>query len=82
MKWNNSCREIDMNSYNFTELKKLPISEKIQLVVRLWDTIRSDQSKIPVPVSHKQELDKRLETYDSHLLLSLDDLKQKLENQK
>jgi len=71
-----------MDSYNFTELKKLPISEKIQLVVRLWDTIRSDQSKIPVPTSHKKELDKRLETYDSHSLLSLDELKQKLETQK
>ena len=71
-----------MNNYNFTELNKLPISEKIQLVVRLWDTIRSDQSKIPVPASHKKELDKRLETFDSHSLLSLDKLKQRLENQK
>ncbi len=71
-----------MNNNNFTELNKLPISEKIQLVVRLWDTIRSDQSKIPVPASHKKELDKRLETFDSHSLLSLDKLKQRLENQK
>ena len=71
-----------MNSYNFTELKKLPISERIQLVVRLWDTIRSDQSKIPVPASHKKELDRGLETHDLHSLLSLNELKQRLENQK
>ncbi|MHA1619577.1 MAG: addiction module protein [Promethearchaeota archaeon] len=66
----------------FPDLAKLPTSEKILLLEQLWDSIRADDSEILVPDSHKKEMDKRLETLNSDSLLSLEELKNRIENRK
>ncbi|MHA1521035.1 MAG: addiction module protein [Promethearchaeota archaeon] len=66
----------------FPDLAKLPTSEKILLLEQLWDSIRADDSEILVPDNHKKELDKRLETLNSDSLLSLEELKNRIENRK
>ena len=45
-------------------LSTLPIEEKLQLVWDLWDSI-TDQSKIPVKAEDIQEMERRLDEYES-----------------
>jgi putative addiction module component (TIGR02574 family) len=58
------------------EIARLTIPEKI-LLEDLWDSIASEESSIPVPRSHREELDRRLTEYekDPGELLTLDDLR-------
>ena len=48
----------------------------------LWDSIIVDDSVIPIPESHKKELDRRNATLDSVHLLSLEELKDRVEKRK
>jgi len=58
------------------EIANLSTPEKILLVEDLWDSIAADQSDMPVPQSHIDELDRRLRRYESNPgnLLSLEEL--------
>ena len=73
-----------MRASDISGLAKLNTPEKILLVEDLWDSISADESSIPVPESHKAELDKRLKRYHSTpgTLLSLDDLSARIEKRK
>jgi len=46
-----------------------------------WDSIASEESGVPVPASHREELDRRLAQYkkDPGRLLTLDDLQGRIE---
>ena len=46
-------------------LNTLPIVEKIQLVEDLWDSIAADQASLPLTAKQREELDKRLDSYES-----------------
>lgn len=63
------------------EIERLTVPEKILLVEDLWDSIAQEPSSIPVPESHRQELDRRLSEYEKGpgRLLSLDELRERLE---
>jgi putative addiction module component (TIGR02574 family) len=73
-----------MRVKDLPEISKLSTPEKILLVEDLWDTISADDTAIPVPESHKAELDKRFKRYQSApgTLLSLDDLTTRIEKRK
>jgi putative addiction module component (TIGR02574 family) len=66
------------------EIVKLSTPEKILLVEDLWDSIASDASAVPVPQSHKEELDRRLKGHESvpGNLLSLEELRARVEKRK
>ncbi len=66
------------------EIIKLSTPEKILLVEDLWDSIASDESTVPVPQSHMEELDRRFKRYGSSpgTLLSLEELRTKIEKRK
>lgn len=66
------------------EIKKLSTPEKILLVEDLWDSIASDASAVPVPESHRAELDGRLKKYASAQgkLLSLEELRKRIDKRK
>ena len=63
------------------EIARLSVAEKILLLEDLWDSIASDESSVPVPQSHREELDRRLAQYekDPGRLLTLDDLRARIE---
>ncbi len=65
-------------------LDSLSTSEKILLVEDLWDSISEDESTVPVPASHKEELDRRMEHYMAHTdaLLSLEELQKRINRRK
>ena len=73
-----------MRVNDIPEISSLSVPEKILLVEDLWDSIASDESSVPVPQSHKEELDRRLRTYESDhgKLLSLEELQGKIEKRK
>lgn len=73
-----------MRVRDIPEIRKLSTAEKILLVEDLWDNIASDESVVPVPQSHKRELEKRFKRYDSGPgnLLSLEDLRTRIEKRK
>jgi len=45
------------------EIRKLSVSERIQLVEDIWDTIVASQEQVPLTARHRQELDRRLDEY-------------------
>lgn len=45
-----------MSVKDIPDIKKLSTAEKILLVEDLWDSIASDESVVPVPQSHMEEL--------------------------
>ena len=73
-----------MRVSDIPEIGQLTIPEKILLVEDLWDSITADESSIPVPQSHIEELNKRYKSYKSNPgnLLSLEELKAKIEKRK
>jgi len=73
-----------MRVSDISEIKKLSTPEKILLVEDLWDSIASDESVVPVPQSHIEELDIRLKKYEAAPgnLLSLEELRTRIERRK
>jgi putative addiction module component (TIGR02574 family) len=73
-----------MRVKDLPEISKLSTAEKILLVEDLWDSISADEASIPIPDSHRAELDERLKRYESTpgSLLSLDDLRTRIEKRK
>lgn len=70
---------------NYTsEIAKLSMAEKILLVEDLWDIIAEDKSNLPVPQSHIDELDRRLQKYRSNPgnILSIEELQERIEKRK
>ena len=65
------------------EILRLSVPEKILFVEDLWDSISSVDSDIPVPESHKNELDHRLEKdYSPGELLSIKELQARIQKRK
>jgi putative addiction module component (TIGR02574 family) len=75
---------IIMRAVDIPAIDGLSTSEKILLVEDLWDIIAADESSVPVPQSHKQELDRRQKSYESHPgnLLTLEELQGRVERRK
>jgi putative addiction module component (TIGR02574 family) len=73
-----------MRIIDIPEIQQLSIPEKIVLVEDLWDSISSDESSLSVPQSHRDELDRRLDAYESHPgdLLSLEELRSRIGKRK
>lgn len=47
------------------DFKQLPVSERIQLVEDLWDTIVQDAPEIGLSPEHIAELDRRLDAFEA-----------------
>lgn len=73
-----------MRLNDIPEVARLSTAEKILLVEDLWDSIAPDESSVPIPKSHMDELDRRLKDHASSpgSLLSLDELQHRIERRK
>lgn len=62
------------------ELRKLPLSERVQLVEDLWDSIAVDLESAPIPDSIRAEMDERLAAYlaDPSRSLSLEEVQRRM----
>ena len=54
-----------MRISDIPEIAKLSAQEKILLVEDIWDSIALDESVVPIPRSHRDELDRRLSMHES-----------------
>lgn len=63
------------------EIARLAAEEKILLVEDIWDSIASEQSNVPVPLSHCEDLDRRFAEYKKEpgRLLTLEDVRGRVE---
>jgi len=73
-----------MRAIDIPEISHLSTPEKLLLLEDLWESISSDDSKVPMPESHKEELDRRLErnVNSPGELLSLKQLQARIEKRK
>ncbi len=73
-----------MRADEIPEIAQLTIPERILLLQDLWDSIAAEESSVPVPESHREELDRRLAGYekDPGGLLTLEDLRGRIETGK
>lgn len=69
-----------MNISERPQIQAMSITEKINLVESLWDSIAQHDEAIPVPTSHMQELSARLDRHEGNQesLLTLQALQQKI----
>jgi putative addiction module component (TIGR02574 family) len=73
-----------MRLTDIPEIAQLSTPEKILLVEDLWESIAGDEAGLAVPQSHIDELDRRIDAYESHPgnLLSLEELRSRIEKRK
>ena len=69
-----------MTATEIDNMLKLPVEKWILFEEDVWDSIRPQSKRIPVPENHKQELDRRLAKYrhDPSALLNDQQLRQAL----
>ena len=46
-------------------LRNLPIEKRIELVEDIWDSIATDNAALPLTNEQREELDRRLNAYES-----------------
>ena len=73
-----------MRISDLPEIENLSIPEKILLLEDMWENIASDEASVPVPKSHIEVLENRMQKYVSAPgnLLSLDELRSRIERRK
>ncbi|MCH7859625.1 MAG: addiction module protein [Candidatus Marinimicrobia bacterium] len=52
-----------MKIERITDIKSLPIPDRIQLVEDIWDSIAVESGELPLTDAQKKELDRRLAKY-------------------
>lgn len=50
----------------FAEIEKLSISERIQLVEDIWDSIAARPEEVPVTPAQREELDRRVQAFQQN----------------
>ncbi len=73
-----------MRVSDIPEIDRLSTPEKILLAEDLWESITSEDSEVPIPKSHIDELDRRFKSYETNpgKLLSLNELQTIIERRK
>ena len=64
------------------EIRAMSVAEKILLVEDIWNSIALQECEVPVPQSHIDELEKRRENLDPGSLLSLEELRARIDRRK
>jgi putative addiction module component (TIGR02574 family) len=47
-------------------IDRLSLDERLRLVEDIWDSIAAEAEALPIPQSHKDELDRRLAAYEQN----------------
>jgi len=71
-----------MSTSLIDELKSLPVSERLDLVEQLWDSIAADSDSIPLTDAQARLIDERLDAHrkDPKSGIAWDNLKTELKN--
>lgn len=52
-----------MNEHSMSDIKSLPLQDRIQLVEDIWDSIARDADQLSLTAAQELELNRRLEQY-------------------
>lgn len=52
-------------SFSESDIEQLSVSRRLELITLLWDSIPDSQEALPIPESHRQELERRLAAADT-----------------
>jgi len=63
------------------QIARLPVDERIKLVEDIWDSIAVTPESVPVPESHRAELDRRLDHPSTDPNLTWDEVQARLRHQ-
>lgn len=55
-----------MSKVSLADVLELSLSERLQLVGDIWDSIAADPQPLPLTAAQRDELDRRLEDYRQH----------------
>jgi putative addiction module component (TIGR02574 family) len=55
-----------MNTTQLSEIAKLSLSERIQLVEDIWDTIAAESERVPISAEQRAMLDERLDDQEAN----------------
>ena len=55
-----------MSAVNIQELLRLSVSQRIQIVEAIWDSITASPELLPMTDAQRQELDRRLADHQEH----------------
>jgi len=55
-----------MDTVTLSEIRKLSVTERIQLVEDIWDSVAAEAENLPITDAQRQELDKRLDDAEAH----------------
>lgn len=61
-----------LGSMSIAELRKLPAAEKLKIIETLWDDLASDETSVPFPAWHSDELRKTEAEFEAGKLEMLD----------
>jgi len=62
-----------MTTAEITHILEMPVEQKILLLEDVWDSILPDSRRVPVPESHRRELDRRFKKYEQNASALLND---------
>ena len=55
-----------MMTITLSDIRKLSVAERIQLVEDIWDSVAAEPRDLPITEAQRQELDQRLAEADAH----------------
>ena len=55
-----------MSKVDLSEILRLPVSERIDLVQQIWDSVAADADAVPVTPEQREELDRRLKEHEEN----------------
>jgi putative addiction module component (TIGR02574 family) len=69
-----------MNTVSLSDILQLTVSERIQLVEDIWDSVAAVPEAVPLTDDQRQELDRRLASYEQNPqeAISWEELKERL----
>jgi putative addiction module component (TIGR02574 family) len=69
-----------MRATDIPQFTKLSPSEKILLAEDIWDSVSANDASVPIPESHKRELDRRARS--AGRLLTIEQLQARIDSRK
>jgi len=73
---------VNVRADNIPENRAMSVEKKILLVEDIWNSIVAEESDIPIPKSHIDELERRREKLNPGSLLTLEELQMGIDRRK
>ncbi len=75
-----NCKKQEGYDMSITDIKKMPLIERLQLMERIWDTLRDESVEIDSPIWHEDILKERIDAHANGHVKSytIEEIRQKI----